>query len=577
MKVTKEKMLELIESSLFEALRGESDSFESPLSGHSSPIANEISKRVLLAAETLAHAMQIFKQFWQQQSQNFTYEKLQQSESFINNLWSSKLSNVKNLLNFEPNELQIIRNQFPEILQIINTMNDFVGYKRDGNDVIGQFNQILNMLMKKNLNDMIIKRIKKTKQNFTNDQIQTIIVQTGKNLINSLFDFESSIFNILKQARGLFSNISQEKPEVKEPIPLTIKNAQGNMQNAVYSVLNDLDKTVVEYYSSIETLFQVLIGIGYNLKYSNFDIAQNMFGVSEPDDKESNSLSLDRRWKERQRRKGNKETFKRDMMDLFQSPQYTKEEFIFNLEAFVDFVLQIGTYKRTDYPKEYKKARVIKQLFDQIKEKESKIGIMFGDPKAPTLNPQFARSSVMNRAKSDRNDSTNYGRFNNFLFDKQNGNYIFPEIKPMFKNMLRVKFLYKSKFNEILNKMREFEDLQNAKFSHTENPLYSTNFVDIPKRKYKDLQEFFQNEMGEIKRSLMFFQFARIEFKSLMNKMLTGNSFGSEQDIASMVNKLSPENQAKIDKRIKYYNIFKNLGWLPKEAGDEMPSWLYSH
>jgi len=564
MQISNYRMKELIQQSLLEALQGQVDSFDSPLSSYQSPLTNKISRVLLVTAENLASTMQKVATGWKKISTGpLDSRRITQFRTALDKIWDIRLAPLLNTLrqtnSLDADEQMIMKKQFPELEKIKVELQNIL---EDIEKSLLAINELPQFIDRRE-----IQKAKQSGQQVNPQEIERMINVAAKGIIDSLFGNISSVFSVLKMSRGLFQKVGNAQVKVGKPVQSSHFNQQtGKMeQSGVFNVLQELDDVVIKYYSAIEAMFHAFLGIGNDLQRGQVDIGQEMFDMPEPS--RSDDMSTDPHY--RRRKKDDLYRHKKALRDLFPGEDRFVEkipEHTFDRDAFIAFISdRMPVVNATDgnpssaaktHPAEAKKAQIIKQLQKQIDAHEDHISVMFGDANSPPPDPNMLRTTAAKRKLGLRNNPNLgiYGRFNKHMFNTSTGQYKMPEVKPMFLNMLRVKKLYKSEFNKILS------DLEN-----------------YPTSDPKSMKQFFADEKKEVENALQFFAYAKIEFKGLINSILTGNSSTqSSNDIDSIANQTTANKQQKVADRQRYYDIFKSLGWLPQNTSDQPPSWLYS-
>lgn len=594
MKISVKRMKSLFNESLLEALRGAIDDLDSPLTAYESPFANRASRIVLVVAENIAATLNRLKATWQSifsSSKNITLVQTERFFKAADAVWSRKLLDLKNVLenSFKSNDEQLKKN-LPYIHRLKENLLILL---QQLEATILQLRSLPNYLIAKDTKEAK----EQQRQPLPQAQMDAWIAKNLTGVIDSIFDFIPTSLNLLKQARGLYQKVGEGDPKIGSPLPLNKKINKVIVPVEQNKILSELDDLVTKYYSSIEALFHSLLTIELDLKRHQFDIGGEILGVPEPP-AEDGTFATDPSYLKR--RRDQRWHHRRAMQDLFQTSKtdFSNPSQTFNKDIFLNFVSghtpmfrsdnsNEQSYEASKYKNEATKAKIIQKLMEEINNIDKEIGILFEKPvqQLQSIPPQPGRNpsrTLQNQLKKGTNIGV--GAVNKVLFNQKTGKYIFPEIEPMFRNMIRVKKIYKSKFAEIMSELEQFsyKDLKNAKveYHREEIPKGSGNWQVVkkliaPEVQFADLLDFFNQKRKTIQEAIKFIKFAEVQFKNLIIKMLTGQGF-EKTAIRDIVNSTSEDREKKIQDRLHYYNIFQKLGWLPKGT-DAPPEWLYSH
>lgn len=426
---------------------------------------------------------------------------------------------------FTENDLKLIEERYPKLHNLRL-------------ELIGELQSLYQDFLYIKTNKFQIENLKP----FFNERLNSNIERTQK--IRSLYSIKSkkTITSTRPQGSGVnnFNDVKYTSSDYKNYI---------NQKN-YSSILKSIDSLGIKYCILVQSIFQAILSIDLDIRRQSQSFGNYLLGDKYPNRSIS---SLPKRYQ--QPKFNNKRFYDKqigDIFDLTSTEIGNKNKPIsFNHEVFntifanlltnpSDEILKVSKLK---HPIETSKALIIVKLLTQLESVDKELEILFENEANKIL-----WKDVKNNAK-----------------DVIDGHYVFPEVEPMFKVLFNLKLQFKNKFNKFWTDLRSFED-----------EYVDRETLTVKTRPFKSINDFFDDKRKMLTDFTIFVEFSKIQFKNYINKMLMGVNANPE-DINSLSTELSKFNSMKIQERLRYWDLFTQLGWIPADqATEEPPTWLYS-
>lgn len=575
MKITLEKLQRIIEEAL---------------EGYSSPKKNTESRVLLMASHALTNQLVRMKQlfdnaknnarFWQGKKTAFEQTvttilqtPLTQITSHVHQLYTKQATKdfSKDLKQIEVNLLELTK-------EIKKSLNYFLGGKVSSNPTQpGRINSL-----RSKAEDIF-------NQKLSNKTEEQIYMELG------IVEFEQKLgewiqqsFQLLKTTRQFFQFSNSTNVSGHSFLDKNI------MDEKAVNALEKLDDAVIQYYSYIEGLFRMFLSIQDDMTETLSSSYEKIFGKPEPKYPPTKHFSSSNRDDIAQRKHW-------DTMDLVgrkmahgykkhkgrdphgqlspEDPAWRNpREFSFNHEVFTGFltgkikiqqkqrknkkgkdvIVDVANKYTDSYPYEHKKSKLIKKMLEIIKNADGKIDILL-------------RKKGVHGAVDD-------GPIHISFWDKTKQDYKFPEFQQIWTNMSQVKLVFQQKFDETLMFIEnyEYEDI-NAIVRNIQK--YGIDWDQNPNKepivkKFENLNQFLQSFKDFIGEVVRFVHEQKIQFKELINKLLTGESFENTPDNSTrtLAGQTVKSRDDVVAKRQKTWQKMRAAG---VERGF-MPSWAYN-
>lgn len=98
------------------------------------------------------------------------------------------------------------------------------------------------------------------------------------------------------------------------------------------------------------------------------------------------------------------------------------------------------------------------------------------------------------------------------------------------------------------------------------------NFLNLLDKKDSEISHMFKTDALHFATGIKFMQFLRIDNRQLFLALVSNKDEMSKQDVYKLAGEYSEERQAKINERLRYWHLFKKLGWTSEDA----PVWIYT-
>lgn len=625
MKITTDKIQQLIQEAL---------------EGYLSPEINSEARNILMGAHALANQLLRIKSLYDSHKDDPNFWKLQLTKATKGSRMnaSSQIEQIFQTVFINPTKqlyshLEKINFQNPEtkkygqellklIKQILYDVNLVIDSRIETNSPLGNQQQ----LTAKGLALRDYEKEKNPNNPLTGQaELEAIhqkkIIYMKRQIEQILFSYIQNALDLYRQSRSFYQNSTNSGTQQPD------FNKDRIVPQESLKTLQEIDDTVMHYYTAIEALFRALFSIYDDMKAKSTSSMEKIFGIKPPENPEVEYF--DSNYQQNREKRKNYQKYDTAARRMFTNvvskdgvppdAEYwdNKKPFNFNKDIFIGFltgkietkqkqnsetgaVEDISNFESQKYPYEYKKAKIINHLLDEIHIQDKKIEILF--------------------AAKDVGGYKEDGDVHKNLWNESENKYLFPEIADMWRNMINVKTNYKKKFGELYSAFESFEyedpavifknqqtgmsaeqnklRLQSIKvqiqsafdqfyngtpqqkldaekripelnrlYKELENKQFLTQ---DPKKQYKDMQEFMEKEIQTLTMIIRMIQYSKVEFKNIMNKMLTGEDMSTpENEVASQIG----DNRGKLIKsREDTWQKLQALGMV----NGPMPDWAYS-